>query len=120
VKTRSYVEGLEQLRTKAIGRSSSITSSSSISGNTTNEGANNILRQVNEKSRYLAQVIKSSLRNLPNSAVSFPTLSLCINNIVCGQLWGMNEQIKRLKMLIALREYTIAVEGFAVMKVSSI
>lgn len=63
------MEGLEQLRTKAIGRSLSITSSSN-SGNPTNEKANNILRQVNEKSRYLAQVIKSSLRNLPNSAVS--------------------------------------------------
>jgi hypothetical protein len=33
------------------------------------------------------------------------------------QLWGTTEQMKLLKLLIALEEFEMAAEGFAVMKV---
>jgi hypothetical protein len=37
-----------------------------------------------------------------------------------SQLWGKNEQFKLLKLLIALEEFDMAAEGFAVTKVRTV
>jgi len=67
VKTRSYVGGLEELRSKSTKNKSSYGNNN----NPANDKAMQILRQVNEKSHQLSLAIKTSLSSLPNSAVSY-------------------------------------------------
>mmetsp|Transcript_25663 Transcript_25663/g.36805 ORF Transcript_25663/g.36805 Transcript_25663/m.36805 type:complete len:130 (+) Transcript_25663:341-730(+) len=68
-----------------------------------NAQALDILKEINQKSNLLANTIKKSLLNLPNSP-----------------LWGANEQQKRLKLLIALGKFNMAAAGFSQSQVLAI
>ena len=95
LKTRSYAE---------VVATSGSAGSGGIAMNTEMIGAvNDVLKSVNERSIHLADTIKKSLLNLPNS-----------------QLWGSAEQHKRLKLLISLGEFHMAADGFSLSKVIGI
>jgi len=89
IRTRAYVESMGDIHNKY-----------SVAENAQ---ALDILKEINQKSNLLANTIKKSLLNLPNSP-----------------LWGANEQQKRLKLLIALGKFNMAAAGFSQSQVLAI
>jgi hypothetical protein len=92
LKCRLHVENLQKSKAPNFSTSTS-------DGSTPLSRALDILKNVNQQGAELANTIKRSLMTIPNSP-----------------LWGMTEQTKRLKLLIALEEYEIAGEGFSLIK----
>eukprot|EP01038_Epipyxis_sp_PR26KG_P012943 gene12943-17352_t len=62
-----------------------------------------VVKNINEKKVVLVSTIQKSLSQIP-----------------CSQLWGVQEQLRRLKLLIALGEFNLAAEGFSSSQVNGI
>lgn len=96
LKCRMHVESLQKSKPSTM---TSVSSSDGGNNSTPVMRALEILKNVNQQGAELANTIKRSLLTIPNSP-----------------LWGVTEQTKRLKLLIALEEYEIAGEGFSLIK----
>lgn len=94
MKTRTYVEGL--IKNQDPSNDSQRRRTVASLNNAVTEKATEVLKQVENRSMHLADIIKNSLHNLPSSPV-----------------WGNIEQYKRLKLLVTLKEYSLAAEGFS-------